>query len=39
MQITEMKANVSDFRKNYSDNGDGCVMGVPITFMDKYNSE
>lgn len=39
MQITETKANVSDFCKNYSDNGDACVMGVPITFLDKYNLE
>lgn len=38
MQITETKANVSDFCKNYSDNGDGGVMGVPITFLDTYNS-
>ena len=39
MQIIEMKANLSDFCKNYSDNSDVGVMGVPITFMDKYNSE
>ena len=39
MQIIEMKANVSDFCKNYSGNGDGSVMGVPITFLDKYNLE
>ena len=39
MQITETKIKVSDFCKNYSDNGDGGVMGVPITFLDKYNSE
>ena len=39
MQITETKANVSDFCKNYSDNGDACVMGVPITFLDKHNPD
>lgn len=39
MQITETKANVSDFCKTYSDNADGGVTGVPITFMDKYNPE
>lgn len=38
MQITETKANVSDFCKNCSGHGDGCVMGVPITFFDTYNS-
>lgn len=27
------------FCKNYSDNGDGGVMGVPIKFFDKYNPE
>ena len=38
MQITETKIKVSDFCKNYSDNGDGGVMGVSITFLDTYNS-
>lgn len=33
MQITETKVNVSDFCKNYSDNGDCGVMGVPIIFF------
>lgn len=39
MQITETKANVSDFCKNYLDNGDDGVTGVLITFLDKYNFE
>ena len=39
MQITETKANVSDFCNNYLYNGDGGVMGVPIMFFDKYDSE
>ena len=39
MQIIEIKVKVFDFCKNYSDNGDACVMGVPITFLDKYNLE
>ena len=39
MQITETKIKVYDFCKNYSDNGDGGVMGVPITFFDKNNPE
>lgn len=38
MQITETKVKVSDFCKNYLDNGDGGIMGVPITFFDTYNS-
>ena len=39
MQITETNVNVSDLCKNYLDNGDDGVTGVPITFMDKYNPE
>ena len=39
MQITETKIKVSDFCKNYSDNGDGGVMSIFITFIDKYNPE
>ena len=38
MQIIEIKVKVFDFCKNYLDNGDGGIMGVPITFFDTYNS-
>lgn len=37
MQITGTKVKVSDLCKNYSDNGDGRVVGVSIVFLDKYN--
>lgn len=39
MQITETKVKLSDFCKTYSDNADGGVTGVPITFLDIYNPE
>ena len=39
MQITETKVNASDFCKHYSGDGYGGVMGVPIMFFDKYDSE
>ena len=37
--MTETKANVSDFCKNYSDNGDDGAIGVSITFFDKNNPD
>ena len=33
MQIIETKVEVSDLCKNYSDNGDGGIVGVSITFF------
>ena len=38
MKITQISITVAELCKGYKDDGDGNI-GVPITFLDKYNPE